>query len=105
MPLTAIPFWNIIDVFDGALFQHSIIDSMWTLEPTAEYEKKQKKWPKKYHRELKNMLDNLSTFHTALQMRGTPQLAAQSGYVHSEPAGVLAIDQSGPGAGLKQTRL
>ncbi len=78
---------------------------MWTLEPTAEYEKKQKKWPKKYHRELKNMLDNLSTFHTALQMRGTPQLAAQSGYVHSEPAGVLAIDQSGPGAGLKQTRL
>jgi len=78
---------------------------MWALQPTGEFDKKQRKWPKKYHRELKNMLDNLSTFHRSLCMGGTPQSAAQAGFVHPEPSGVVAVDQSGPGAGLKRTRL
>lgn len=78
---------------------------MWVLEPTDDFLKSQRKWPKKYHRELANMFDNLSTLQRAFEMGATPQLAAQAGYVHAEPAGVLAIDQSGPGAGLKQARL
>ena len=77
---------------------------MWELEPTPEYTRKLKKWPKKYRRELTAMLDNLDTFLQALNLGAKPQ-QAKFGFIHTEPLGVLAIDQRGAGAGTKATRL
>ena len=77
---------------------------MWVFQPTDVYEKRVEKWPKKHRRELKAMLDNLDTFVGALN-KGAKQEHARFGFVHPEPGGVLAIDQKGGGAGLKQTRL
>ena len=76
---------------------------MWRLQPTAEYEKGVKKWPKKHRRELVAMLNNLDTFLRALNA-GAPA-EVKFGFIHPEPYGALAIDQKGGGSGLKQTRL
>jgi putative component of toxin-antitoxin plasmid stabilization module len=77
---------------------------MWTLQPEAEYEKKVKAWPKKHHRELLAMYDNLDTLLTALN-RGAKVGSFKFGFMHPEPRGVIAIDQKGGGPGLKETRL
>lgn len=77
---------------------------MWELHPQEEYDRRFKKWPKKHKRELKAMLNNLDTFLKALQGGQKPS-AARFGFIHSEPGGVLAIDQQGAGAGVKECRL
>lgn len=77
---------------------------MWELDPTPEYDKKQRKWPKKHRRELTAMLNNLDTFLGALRAGATPR-QAKYGFIHPERRGVLAIDQKGGGPGLKQSRL
>lgn len=77
---------------------------MWKLEPSAEYEKRCKTWPKKYHRELKAMGDNLDTVYKTLCM-GAAVEQLQFGFLHNEPCGAKAVDQKGGGQGLKQTRL
>jgi len=77
---------------------------MWRLQPTAEYERSVERWPKKHRRELTAMLNNLDTFFGALKA-GARLEQVKFGFVHPEPHGVLAIDQKGGGAGLKQTRL
>jgi hypothetical protein len=77
---------------------------VWRLQPTTEYEKGVKKWPKKHRRELVAMLNNLDTFLGALNA-GASVEQVKFGFIHPEPHGVLAIDQKGGGSGLKQTRL
>jgi putative component of toxin-antitoxin plasmid stabilization module len=77
---------------------------MWKLQPEAEYEKRVRKWPNKYRRELKAMHDNLDTVFGALN-QGAKLEHVNFGFIHREPRGVLGIDQKGGGAGLKQTRL
>ena len=77
---------------------------MWTLLPEVEYEKRARKWPKKHQREFVAMHDNLDTFLGALS-RGAKLEQIGFGFVHNEPQGILAIDQKGGGAGLKETRL
>jgi putative component of toxin-antitoxin plasmid stabilization module len=77
---------------------------MWALQAEAEYEKRVGKWPKKHRREFGAMHDNLDTFLKALQ-RGAKLEQIRFGFLHPEPRGVLAIDQKGGGAGLKETRL
>ncbi len=77
---------------------------MWKLQRTAEFEKRVRKWPKKHRRELTAMFDKLDTFLGALNA-GAPVEQVKFGFIHSEPHGVLAIDQKGGGSGLKQTRL
>ena len=77
---------------------------MWRLQPEAEYEKRVNKWPNKHRRELKAMHDNLDTVLGALN-QGAKLEHINFGFIHREPRGVLAIDQKGGGAGLKQTRL
>ena len=79
---------------------------MWTLDQTDEYSKRLRKWPKKYGRELEALIDNLDSLFTALATGVKPEQAKQKfGYVHSEPKGLLAVDQSGGGGGLKASRL
>jgi hypothetical protein len=77
---------------------------MWELSPTAEYAKKLRRWPSKHRQELKNMLDNLDTLQRTLR-EGAKRGSFWFGFLHDEKMGVLAVDQKGPGAGLKQTRL
>jgi hypothetical protein len=79
-------------------------NSVWRLQPTAEYEKRVRRWPKRHRRELTAMLNNLDTLIGA-QNGGAAIEQARFGFIHPEPHGVLAIDQKGGGAGLKQTRL
>lgn len=77
---------------------------MWKLEPSVEYEKRVRHWPKKYRRELLAMHDNLDTLFQALQ-RGANVNDIRFGFVHGESRRILAIDQKGAGAGVTQTRL
>jgi hypothetical protein len=77
---------------------------MWSLKPEAEFGKRATKWPKKHHRELLAVYDNLDTFATALRS-GAKLEQIKFGFMHSEPRGIIAIDQKGGGAGLKETRL
>jgi hypothetical protein len=51
-----------------------------------------------------SVLDNLVTFHRALNSGVKPR-QARFGFVHVEPWDALAIDQKGGGAKLAQTRL
>jgi hypothetical protein len=85
------------------LFQRGIID-VWTLKPLEEYDKRRKKWPKKYKRESIAVHNNLDTFLKAL-CRGQKPKDAKFGFIHPEPGGVLAIDQKGGGQSMKETRL
>ena len=77
---------------------------MWRLEPDADYLKRAGKWPKKYRREFLAVHDNLDTVLAALNQGAKPE-HIRVGFLHTEPRGVLAIDQKGGGPSLKQTRL
>ena len=77
---------------------------MWTIQPEAEYERRAKRWPKKYQREFVATHDNLDTYLSALN-HGAKVEQIKFGFIHHEPRGVVAMDQKGGGAGLKQTRL
>ena len=77
---------------------------MWKTQPDDEYIRRTRRWPKKYRRELLAVHNNLDTFLAALNCGAKPQ-HAKFGFIHTEPRGVLAIDQKGGGPSLKQTRL
>lgn len=77
---------------------------MWDLGAENAYRKAVKHFVKKYRRELKAVHDNLDTLLKALREGAKPQ-QVKLGCIHPEPGGVLAIDQKGGGAGLKETRL
>lgn len=81
---------------------------MWSLEKTDEFDRRYKWFAKKRPRELNAMLDNLDTLQTAINEHGlNPAEAWKMGFVHTEQAGVLAIDQKGGSGGvrLSQARL
>ena len=77
---------------------------MWRTQPDDEYVKRVRKWPKKHRRELLAVHNNLDTFLMALN-QGAKLEQARFGFIHTEPRGVLAIDQKGGGSSLKETRL
>lgn len=78
---------------------------MWTASKTTEFEKRAVKWGKKYRRELAAMFDNLDTLLEALQSGVKPeQIKRNLSFVHSEPDGLLAVDQKGAGKGAKESR-
>lgn len=53
---------------------------------------------------MRSVLVNLGTYFAALQ-HGVKPLQIRYGFMHTEPLGVIAIDQRGGGANLAQTRL
>ncbi|UUO06159.1 hypothetical protein M4951_22720 [Blastopirellula sp. J2-11] len=77
---------------------------MWALVTDDDFDRKWKKWPKKYSREMNAMLDHLRIVHEALEC-GAAVEQLQFGFIHREPSGVLALDEKGGGSGLKATRL
>jgi hypothetical protein len=78
---------------------------MWKLtEPTDEYQRRCKRFEKKKLKQFVAVLGNLDTLLKALNEGLTLEQVATFGFVHSEPKGVLAVDQKG-GAKLAQTRL
>jgi hypothetical protein len=77
---------------------------MWLLEENAEYKKRIEHWPAKHRRELESALDNFDTLFRALNA-GAKLEQIKYGFIHREPKGIIAIDQKGGGAGLKETRL
>ena len=77
---------------------------MWQIEPTNLYLRRLKRFHKKFPREARAALDNLDTYVKTLQA-GIPPAQVKHGFMHREPAGVVAIDQKGGGVGLKEARL
>ena len=78
---------------------------MWKLgEPTDEYRRRHKQFEKKKTAQLLAVLANLDTLMKGLTDGLKLEQVATFGFVHSEPRGVLAVDQKGGGK-LAQTRL
>jgi hypothetical protein len=77
---------------------------MWVIKRMDEYARRSKFYQKKHPRELAAVLDNLDTFHQALNSGVKPK-QARFGFIHVEPSDVFAIDQKGGGVKLAQTRL
>ncbi len=78
---------------------------MWMVLPEDDYLRCHRWYEKKRPRELKAVLTNLDTLVTALQS-GVRLQQIKVGFVHPEPAGVIAIDQRGVIRGsLAETRL
>lgn len=77
---------------------------MWTLKDTEEYGRRHKDYQKNHPRELQAVLDNLNVYFQAL-LGGVKPLQIRHGFMHTEPQGVVSIDQKGGGKSLAQTRL
>ena len=77
---------------------------MWTVRPTEEYGRRRRKYEKKRWRELEAAEQNAETYRVAL-VCGTKPLQIKYGFVHPEGNGVVAVDQSGHGGNLAETRL
>jgi len=77
---------------------------MWELEQSADFQKRAKKLAKTNRQELKNVTDNLAAYLADLR-KGLAVQQIVRGYIHSEPNGIKALDESGPGAHKKATRL
>ena len=82
--------------------------SSWKIEPSGIFERKLNQYRKKHPNETKNALLNLDRYKDALDA-GTKPAQIQGGFIHSEPHGVVAVDQRGARKGSKgtprQTRL
>lgn len=80
---------------------------MYSLQPSDEFLRRQKRFDKKHHDELLAVLDNLDTFKKGLDGGLKLEQVRNFGFIHVEPQRVLAIDQKGGGHGAKlaQTRL
>ena len=76
----------------------------WNIEPTEKFERLYKKYEKKQYEELVAVLNNLDTYHETLQHVSNP-FNITSGFIHHEPKGIKAIDQTKADRKLKETRL
>ena len=74
---------------------------MWSKELHDGVEKRHKQFEKKWLHELTNVMRNLQELVVALENGVRPEQLKGLRFVHSEPAGVLAIDQKGPGKRAK----
>ena len=77
---------------------------MWMIEPSTQFEKDQKHYEKKRPNELAAVLRNLARFLSLLKVSKNSK-CVEAGYLHKEPAGVIAIDQRGFSGNLEETRL
>lgn len=77
---------------------------MWELKRYAEFEQRLKKVIKHNRNEVTNALANLNSYFESLNLGLKPPQIIR-GYVHSEPKGIAALDQSGPLKTSKVIRL
>ena len=78
---------------------------MWEIETTDSFERDQKHYRKKHSRELAAVLANLDRYLKLLRKAPNSKAVVPAGFLHAEPAGVMAIDQKSGGPGLQETRL
>jgi len=74
------------------------------VDASSLFERRYKWFEKKRPRELKAMLVNLHKLKSALDDGVVPNLVT-GGFVHREPRGVIAIDQSGCEGAAQEMRL
>lgn len=73
----------------------------WSIVPLPAFAKRLEKLEKKWRHEILNVLDNLDTVVKTLNAGARPTQIKQFGFAHSEPQGIIAIDQKGRGKGAK----
>ncbi len=76
----------------------------WVLSTTDKYERMYKRYEKKNPKILKALSSNLAYYLHSLKRNINPQNITSKS-IHREQHGVKAIDQSGSGEKLKETRL
>jgi hypothetical protein len=78
---------------------------MWGLEKASGFESRFKKFSRRHEGEASAALNNLETYLAVLKETDNLQLANLQPFVHSEPDGIVAIDQRGALAERKNRRL
>jgi hypothetical protein len=78
--------------------------STWEIEVSSYYGRKLAKYQKKHPNEVFACLNNLDTYKQALDSGASPRLI-KAGFIHPEPKGAVAIDQSGAPGSSRETRL
>lgn len=77
---------------------------MWQMEECDGFRRSFRQFAKRHRQEARNTLDNVEAYMADLLNGITPQQILY-GFVHPEPNGIKALDESGPGAHKKATRL
>jgi hypothetical protein len=77
---------------------------MWEYKEYDDLKKNLKKFLKRHRTETKNALNNLQSYLSALNKGLTVQQIIR-GWIHSEPCGMKAIDQTGPNKPKKALRV
>ena len=77
---------------------------MWSLSKTDEFERRHKLYSKKKKLQLMAVLNNLEKLLTHLKTGRKPKPFVY-GFLRSEPAGIIAIDEAGGGSNVAATRL
>lgn len=77
---------------------------MWCLGQTPKYQSKFRSYSRKHEEETAQALSNLDTLLRSLNQGANP-VTVHHGFIHREPQGVIAIDQSGMDGKGRQTRL
>ena len=77
----------------------------WTQRWCEDAQKRLKKFGKKWKHEVRNVADNLTTLIASVEEGSRSEQLKKLGFVRSEPSGILAIDESGPGKGSRMKAL
>jgi len=67
----------------------------WKIIPCSDYEKDKKDFAKKWPDEMQAIAANLCTFFRAIDAGAKQEQLKTLGFVHSEPLGILALDERG----------
>ena len=78
---------------------------MWVVRPLPDLSQRVAKFKKKWEHEVVNVFDNLDTVFKSLAAGTRPMQIKQLGFAHSEPSGIIAIDQKGKRAKGQNSRL
>ena len=65
---------------------------LWQVEALPEFARTLKQYQKKHRDAVAQLLVNLEAMHEALNL-GVKPASLQSGHIHHEPQGILAVDQ------------
>lgn len=77
--------------------------SEWETEKIDLFNRRFKKYQKNHRNETKAVLNNLDKYMEAVNAGSDPH-KVQRGFIHPEPMGIIAIDQTGHDGNLRETR-
>ncbi len=94
-----------------SIWEYTRLVMSWQLESTEQFERDARRYSKKQPGEYLAVMENLEKYLISLRESGHPRLL-QFGFLHDEPKGIRAVDQSGGALAsggkrrkLSQTRL